>query len=70
MRAKLRRLSPMVAVAVLVGLVFVASIVFFAYRDGRAVDRCEALGGQTWDSGQHCAIGVDRVVDTHNRTWG
>jgi len=51
-------------------LLFAGAIAFFIWRDSRAVDRCEAMGGQTWDSGQHCAIGVDRVVDTHNRTFG
>jgi hypothetical protein len=49
---------------------FAAAMGFFTWRDHRAVDRCEALGGVTWDSGQHCVIHPERVVDTHDRTWG
>jgi hypothetical protein len=60
----------LIAIVLAVALLFISNIVFLAWRDNRAVDRCEALGGQTWDSGQHCAIGVDRVVDTHDRVWG
>lgn len=62
--------NPLVFLAVFGAVLTIAAVVFFGWRDSRAVDRCEAMGGQTWDSGQHCVIGEYRVVDTHDRTWG
>lgn len=44
-------------------LVFLAMILV-DYKDG--TDECRALGGQTWDYGDHCIIGNYEVVDTNN----
>jgi hypothetical protein len=45
-------------------VLFTGFMVFLAVRDTRAEDRCEAMGGQTWDSGKHCVLGDPRVVST------
>lgn len=53
--------TTMVAIASI--LVFLAMILV-DYKDG--TDECRALGGQTWDYGDHCIIGDYEVVDTNN----
>ena len=62
--------NPVVWLGLFLATVFMVGCVGFAWRDHRATERCHDLGGVTWDSGQHCTIGVDRVIDTHNRTFG
>lgn len=54
-----------VVLLVLVALLFVGAMGLMALRDHRAEERCERLGGQTWDSGQHCTLG-GRVVSTRD----
>jgi hypothetical protein len=58
-----RRMVTPIVVGVLVSLAFFAFLVFLAVRDTRASDRCEDIGGQTWDSGKHCVIG-GKIVST------
>lgn len=62
--------SPVVALGVFVTIVFVAAVAFFGWRDHQAVQRCEALGGETWDSGEHCVLGNPEVVSTRGGVWG
>ncbi|QAU06780.1 hypothetical protein HWC06_gp75 [Gordonia phage Duffington] len=43
---------------------FIAFLVFMIIRDQSAIDRCQQMGGQTWDQGQHCVIGNYIVTTT------
>ncbi len=57
---------PWTAGVLLAGALFVFGMWAFttmAVRDHRGRQRCERLGGQTWDSGRHCVVGGE-VVST------
>lgn len=62
---RLARVAPWAGVAffAVLAAAFIAFIVLMDRRDRAAEDRCHAIGGDTWDYGEHCVIG-GAVVNT------
>lgn len=58
--SSLRIYLPMVGFVI----VMLALFTLVGVKDHRSVQRCESMGGQTWDSGMHCVLGNPEVVST------
>ncbi|WNT45150.1 membrane protein [Gordonia phage OlgasClover] len=63
-RARDSTLLPFIVPFVFFFGLFIAFLVFMIMRDQSAIDRCQQMGGQTWDQGQHCVIGNYIVTAT------
>lgn len=64
---KLKKLSfeQWILIIVAVGAAFIVTVGIFANKHNRdATQRCEAVGGVTWDSGSHCILGDFRTINT------
>lgn len=54
---------PIVLIVAVFGLA-VFALIAFAIHDNIATMSCQAMHGQTWDSGAHCVLGHPKVVNT------
>lgn len=42
----------------------IAFVVLLTAKDNKAIEKCDALGGQTWDQGAHCVLDNTVVINT------